>query len=391
METRHDVIVVGGGLVGASCALALGRAGLDTVLVEGQAPCGVPPGEAGWDSRIYAISPGSVRFLEALGVWARLPAERLQAVSAMHIRGDDGRSFLHFSAYEAGVAALAVIVESRELSRALWQALPECPQVVCHCPARPSRLALEADWARLFLDDGTVLAAKLIVGADGARSWVRQQAGLRFRDKDYRQMGVVANFACEKPHGGIARQWFRSDGILAWLPLPGNHLSMVWSTDTAHAAKLLALPPGELAVRVTEVSDAVGTLTCITPAAAFSLHLIQVDTVVAPRLALIGDAAHQVHPLAGQGVNLGFGDAEVLARELSRRGVRDCGEFALLRRYERARKEDVLAMQFVTDALKELFAHPHPMVGVLRNLGLSATQRAGFLKQALVRHALGTT
>ena len=384
------MIIVGGGLVGSSCALALGQMGLDTVLVEGQVPPALSQGEGEWDSRIYALSPGSVRFLEELGVWARLPSARLQAVSAMHIHGDDGKSTLHFSAYEAGVAALAWIVEGRLLQQALWQALRECSRVVCHRPAKPAGLMFEADWAQLVLDDGRALAAKLIVGADGARSWVRQQAGLRFCDKDYHQLGVVANFACEKPHGGIARQWFRSDGILAWLPLPGNHLSMVWSTDTAHAAALLALPPEELGARVGQVSDAVGSLACITPPAAFPLHLIQVDRVVAPRLALIGDAAHQVHPLAGQGVNLGFGDAEVLARELSCRGQRDLGELALLRRYERARKEDVLAMQFVTDGLKELFAHPHPLVGALRNLGLSLTQRAGFLKQALVRHALGS-
>lgn len=383
-----DVIVVGGGLVGAACALALDAAGLSVALVEGQAPKPLPE-DAGWDTRIYAVSPGSARFLGRLGVWSRLDPARLAPVSAMHVRGDDGRSLITFSAYEAGVAELAFIVESVRLEHALAGALA-ASRVRMFRPATPASMTLGPQAAHLALADGQALSAALVVGADGARSWVRAQAGIPFRDKDYRQLGVVANFECEKPHGGIARQWFRQDGILAWLPLPGNRLSMVWSTSVEHARALLSAPAGELAARVEEAGGGLlGRLCLITPAAGFPLHLIQVERVVAPRLALIGDAAHQVHPLAGQGVNLGFGDAEVLARVLAGRGPRDPGDLLLLRRYERARREDVIAMQAVTDGLKELFGHPAALVAAVRNLGLALTERAGPLKRQLVHHALG--
>lgn len=386
MDSRFDVIVVGGGLVGASAALALDRAGLTVALVEGREPA--PPPEEAWDSRIYAVSPASVAFLTELGVWPRLT--RVAPVTAMHIRGDDGRSHLEFSAYEAGVAALAWIVESGRLQQLLWEALVQASRVARFCPAQVAALGMVPDCVRVTLEDGRNLTASLVVGADGARSRVRALGGLDFRDKDYQQLGVVANFACERPHGDVARQWFREDGILAWLPLPGNRISMVWSTPTQHGEALLALSPEELAHRVAQAGgDILGRLAVITPAAGFPLHLIQVSRITAPRLALIGDAAHQVHPLAGQGVNLGFGDARVLAQVLAARGARDCGDPWLLRRYERARKEDVIAMQTVTDGLKELFGRRDPLLGVLRNLGLTLTGHLAPVKQRLVRHALG--
>lgn len=385
----YDVILVGGGLVGTACALALDRAGLRVALVESRPPEPLP--DHGWDTRIYAISPASARFLAGLGVWSRLDASRIQAVTAMHVRGDDGYSALEFSAYEAGVAELAWIVESRLMQDALWQALTQRSGVEVLCPARPVALGLAEEAATLTLEGGRALTAALLVGADGARSWVRRQAGIAIADKDYHQVGVVANFNCERPHGGIARQWFRGDGILAWLPLPGRRLSMVWSTPADHARALLSASPDELGRQVAAAGEGVlGGLELITPAAGFPLHLIQVDRLVAPRLALIGDAAHQVHPLAGQGVNLGFGDAAVLARILAQRGPREPGDVFLLRRYERARKEDIIAMQALTDGLKELFGHPSAVVAALRNLGLSLTGRAGPLKQRLARHALGT-
>lgn len=383
-----DVIVVGGGLVGAAAALALDGLGLRVALVEGEAPGEAP--DTSWDSRIYAVSPGSQRFLEALGVWRAMDAGRLQPVTAMQVVGDDGLSRLEFSAYEAGVGALAWIVESRLMHGALWQALASRSRVQLRVPARLAGLACDADAARVTLESGERLSAALVVGADGARSRVRALAGIGFRDKDYGQLGVVANFACERPHGGIARQWFRRDGILAWLPLPGNRMSMVWSTPTAHAQALLGCDARTLCERVAAAgANALGRLELITPAAGFPLHLIQVDALSAPRLALIGDAAHQVHPLAGQGVNLGFQDAEQLAATLAARGPRDVGDVWLLRRYERARKEDVIAMQAVTDGLKELFGSESGVIAALRNLGLGLTQRLGPVKQRLVRHALG--
>jgi 2-octaprenylphenol hydroxylase len=388
-ETPFDVLIVGAGLVGAACALALQGTGLRIAVVETRAPLPLPEDES-WDSRIYAVSPGSARFLDDLGIWNQLPPSRVQRVDAMHIVGDDGRARLDFNAYDSGLPELAFIVESRSMQGALWQALHGAPEITVVCPADCAGLRVADDHAALSLADRSVLTARLVIGADGAQSWVRKQAGITVRDKDYCQSGVVANFATEKPHYGIARQWFRADGVLAFLPLPGNRISIVWSTDSDHAESLLALPPDDFCAQVEAAGrEELGKLSLVTAPAAFPLHLIRVDHVVAPRVAFIGDAAHQVHPLAGQGVNLGFGDAQALAAVLKERGPRDCGELMLLRRYERSRREQVVAMQTVTDGLKELFGGASTMVGIMRNLGLSLTNRAGWLKQRLIRHALG--
>ena len=207
---------------------------------------------------------------------------------------------------------------------------------------------------------------------------------------DYRQLGVVANFSCEKPHRDTAFQWFRRDGVLALLPLPGNRVSMVWSIAEEAGRGLLAAPDAALAAEVESASSGtLGTLRVITPAAGFPLKLQRVTQFTKPRLALVGDAAHNVHPLAGQGVNLGFRDARVLARVLKERGPQgDCGDYALLRRYERARREDVLAMEVATDGLQKLFNSDAVFLARARNLGLKLVDRQPWLKNFLVHHAV---
>lgn len=383
-----DVAIVGAGLVGSSLALALRDSGLSVALVEARAPQDVPD-DASWDNRIYAISPGSAQFLEQLGIWSALDALRITRVEAMAIYGDDGQARLDFDAYEAGLGQLAFIVESRLLQAALWHALHAAAQVRVYCPAACAALTFEADAARLTLEEGTEIQAQLIVAADGAHSWVRQQAGIAARDKDYKQLGVVANFATALPHQGTAYQWFQPDGVLAYLPLPGNRISIVWSLQEDLAQGLLQLPSADFCARVAEASGMyLGALDLLTPPAAFPLHLIEPERLVQARLALIGDAAHQVHPLAGQGVNLGFGDAQVLAQVLAERGPRDCGDVYLLRRFARARSEEILAMQVVTDGLQGLFNRARPMLGWARNAGLTATNRMRWVKQQLLKHAL---
>jgi len=388
-DPTFDIAIVGAGLVGSSLALALRGTGLSIALIEARAPQPLPT-DASWDNRIYAISPGSANFLEQLGVWVELPAERMARIEAMAIYGDDGHSRLDFSAYEAGLAQLAYIVESRWLQAALWRALKPVNEVTLMCPADCAALTIGVDAAHLSLRDGRQIAAKLIVAADGARSWVREQSGIEARDKDYRQLGVVANFTIELPHQGIAYQWFGREGVLAYLPLPGNQISIVWSLQEDIAQGLLQLPPAELCERVAQASGmGLGKLALMTPPTAFPLHLITPDHLVKSRIALIGDAAHQVHPLAGQGVNLGFADAKILAAVLAERGPRDCGDILLLRRFERARREEILAMQWVTDGLHGLFNQTQPVLGWARNAGLALTNRFTWLKRQLVKHALG--
>jgi ubiquinone biosynthesis UbiH/UbiF/VisC/COQ6 family hydroxylase len=220
---------------------------------------------------------------------------------------------------------------------------------------------------------------------------VRSAAGLDARVHDYGQLGVVANFACERDHGGTAFQWFRGDGVLAFLPLPGARMSMVWSTPEANARELMALAPEALEARAAAAGEArLGRLRLLAPAQGFPLRRVDAEALVAPRVALAGDAAHVVHPLAGQGVNLGFGDAQALADVLvARESFRDCGDLALLRRYARARAEAILAMRAVTDGLVRLFGASGSVPDALRNRGLSLTDRIPVLKNLLVRHALG--
>jgi len=381
---RYQVVIVGAGLVGAAAALALGRQGVRVALVERQPPA--TPTDT-WDTRIYAISPAPQRFLERIGAWQRLDADRIQPVYRMDVTGD-AHGTIRLDAYESGVSHLATILESGRLQHALWQAIEADGNVALHCPAAIESLDRDGASTRLTLANGTTLEADLVVGADGAASRIREWAGQTSTLTPYGQSGVVANFECERPHRGTAFQWFFDSDILAWLPLEGNRMSMVWSTRTAHADELLALDGAALAAKVRAAGhDRLGDLRLLTPAAAFPLRLIRVDAVVAPGVALIGDAAHGVHPLAGQGVNLGFGDAEILVDVLTRRPARSyCGDVRVLQRYARERAEPVRRMQALTHGMHHLFADTR--AGWLRNAGMRIVDHLPPMKAVLVREAM---
>jgi 2-octaprenylphenol hydroxylase len=387
----YDVLIAGAGLVGLALAIALAHTGLSVGIVDRTAVAipELPPEGEGWDARVYAISPGRAAFLRALGAWQGLPLDRIAPVEAMRVHGDAGAR-LNFSAYELGERALAWIVEERSLRSALV-ALARTAGVAIHAPATFDSLSWTADAGVLQLAGGGSLSARLIVGADGVRSWVRDAGGVAAVTKPYGQTAVVANFTCERAHRGRAYQWFLDQGgILAWLPLPGRRISMVWSAPEALAQELLALPGDALAAQVADRGQrALGVLGCITPSAGFPLQRVRLSKVTAHRLALVGDAAHGVHPLAGQGVNLGFGDAEVLAMVLRERGpLVDAGAAMLLDRYARRRAEPVLAMQTVTDALAQLFGVRTPWIRSVRNVGMAAIDRLPHARRLLAQSAL---
>jgi ubiquinone biosynthesis UbiH/UbiF/VisC/COQ6 family hydroxylase len=364
---QRDLIVVGGGPVGASLARA--ARGLEVTLVAHERPA-APPRE-GFDARVYALSPGNVAFLQGLGAW---PQERVVPVHAMRIFGDAPGAELAFDAYEAGVPALAWIVEDSRLQQALWRDL----EVV---EAGIKRIDVGGDAATLELAQGPVLSSKLVVGADGANSFVRAQAGIAARERDYGQSALVANFRCEKAHRNVAYQWFQLGAVLALLPLPGDHVSMVWSRPTE---------PSDLAQEVEVASRGVlGQLEPVSAPRSYRLRRLASERMVQPRIALAGDAAHVIHPLAGQGLNLGLQDARALAQVLGEREPsRDAGDLRLLRRYERLRAEPILAMDTMVDTLFRLFGADHAAAGRLRNAGLNLTDRLPVVKNLLMRHAM---
>lgn len=383
---HFDLIIVGGGLAGAALASALRESRLRIALVEARAP----QRAEGWDARIYAVSPANVAFLSAIGVWRHLDAARIAPIRKMRVSGDAGGQ-LDFSAYEVGVPELGCILESSLMACELWEGLKRQANLKLFVGQRPQMLGFDADLAHLGLDDGVQLSAPLLVGADGRDSWVRQRAGLVAHDTHYGEKGVVANFSVERPHRNIAWQWFREDGVLAYLPLPGNVMSMVWSAPDALADELVTLSPEHLARRVAEAGQHVlGDLQVLTPAQAFPLRLMQVPEIVAPRLALVGDAGHGIHPLSGHGINLGFQDAQVLAAQLSSaQPWEDVGRLSFLQKYQRARREEIVLLQATTHQLRTLFAARLPVLPALRNFGLNAVNRMPMLKNSLIRYALG--
>lgn len=381
---KYDLIIVGGGLAGAALAVALRRTQLRIALIETR----LPQYRDGWDQRIYAYSPSNIDFLAELGVWQHLDQSRLQPVAEMEIYGDgDGK--LSFSAYDSGLAELAWIGESGVVHRELWESLKRQHNVSLLCPAQPAELELSAEGVQLMLDDGRALEARLVVGADGRQSWVREAAGIETRVQPYHERGVVANLSCSEAHHATAYQWFREDGILAWLPLPGRRLSVVWSAPDDHADELLALEDEEFCARVAAVGNhRWGDFALLTPRAAFPLAFMRVDTTVKERVALVGDAAHAIHPLSGHGINLGFQDAKCLADVLSATpGWRDIGEYSVLRAYARARAEEPFLLQYLTHGLNRLFHQRHPLLAQLRNTGMNLTNHLPVLSNVLARYA----
>ena len=395
---HSDVCIVGNGAIAKTAALGFAQAGHSvTVLMPPSGPPqGAAPaaGERPWDVRVYALNHTAHELLAALKVWDALDLERVAPVDAMAVNGDgkDAGS-LGFDAFGAHAGTLAWIVEDSNLNSALDAALKFAHkvQLVQGCAVR---LACGPDGAAIELEDGRRLDAKLVVGADGRDSWVRGQCDIGIDYRAYHQRAIVTNFSCEKPHHGVAHQWFTcADGIIALLPLPGKRVSLVWSAPETLAAQLMDESMGELAIRLGEYADEpLGTLKPLQPelVKAVPLALVRPHALTAPHVALIGDAAHAVHPLAGHGMNLGFGDIKDLLRVIGEREAhRAIGDERVLARYARARKEDVLLMQLATDGLERLFGANLEPLRIARNVGLNLLDKLPFVKRRLMAHALG--
>lgn len=393
MPSQEKICVIGNGAVGKAAALAFAQAGLDVTLLAPPARH-AQPDPASWDLRVYALNHTAHALLSSLRVWQALDASRVAPVDTMDVTGDGtGAGRLLFDAWGARTDALAWIVEDRNISQALDAALRFAPGLrTVHGSA--TRLRQLSDRAVVELEGGDTIEAALVVGADGAESWVRGQCDIGLDYRSYGQLAVVSNFECEKPHGGVACQWFTSaEGIVALLPLPGQRVSLVWSAPELLAQQLLAMPVSQLAEKVCAVSgQRFGHLRPVQPemARAFPLRLVRPHAIVAPRVALVGDAAHVVHPLAGHGMNLGFADVEALVRTVAgREAHRDAGDERVLARYGRERREDILKMQLATDGLERLFGSELEPLRLLRNAGLNLVNRLPFVKRALISQAMG--
>ena len=385
-----DLIIVGGGMVGAALGCALGEAGFSVTVLERREPQRVWPDDE-VDLRVSALTRASQRILENLGAWERMAELRISPYTDMEVWDAAGSGRIHFSAAEIGEPNLGHIVENRVTQLALWERLEKLPNVSLRFPAGVSQLLLEQGPA-LRLADGELMRAGLIVAADGRDSQIRAMAGIGTKGWDYDQHAIVATVSPELHHGFTARQRFMKTGPLAFLPIDDGRCSIVWSTSPEQAGELMALDEEAFCAALTQASERMlGEVTAVGPRGVFPLRLGHAETYIKPGLALIGDAAHAIHPLAGQGVNLGFLDAAALAETLieARKAGREIGSQSTLRRYERARKGGNMAMLAAMDAFKRTFSNEILPLRLARNLGLSLADNAGPLKGMLVRRALG--
>ncbi|MHB8309990.1 MAG: FAD-dependent oxidoreductase [Metallibacterium sp.] len=390
--SRHmaaHIIVIGAGMVGAAAALALARQGYTVQLLDA-APPPAPPGPE-LDLRVVALAPSSARLLATLGVWPLVQSERVAAYRAMHVGDAASGAAIDFDASLLDAQCLGWIVENRLLQWALWQALLQAG-VALRGATQAVGHAVDADGARVDLADGDSLRARLLLAADGRDSPLRQAAGIGVRGRDYGQRAVVAHLRSARPHAHTAWQRFLPGGPLALLPLADGRVSLVWSLPEAEAARMLALDEEDFAQAVGVASDfRLGPLQLRSTRAAFALRLALAERFDAPRLALLGDAAHAVHPLAGQGVNLGLRDVQELCDLLgaARREGRDPGAATLLARYARRRRSSDARDAYSFDALARLFALQAAPVMIARGLGMRALQVMPALKRKLAQHAAG--
>ena len=387
-----DIIVVGAGLVGLAAAITFAQQGKSVVLIDAKKTEIEKPDftkKQRWDPRIYALTPATENWLKALGVWQRVDAARVNDIHAMHLWNDDATSPLILADSDANLLKLGVIVENFNLMHALRAMLDAASGAVLKTASCKS-IKNSAQHICLTLDDDRQISAKLLVAADGAHSFVRQRMNITTKHKDFNQTAIVANFLAEKSHHNVARQWFASHETLALLPLPEKHVSTVWSLSTERAAELLLFTPQQLleVVRIRS-NDCLGELELVGEVHSFPLGQATAAQLIAERVVLVGDAAHQIHPMAGQGVNLGFRDVIEVQKLLAKaHALQDIGEFTFLRQYERARKADVAGMKGLTSSLDALFANEQNLVKKLTNFGMQQLNRQSLMKKILIQQAV---
>ncbi len=398
---QYDVVIVGAGIAGSALAAALAGDGISVALVEARplVPADLPTetGTAHFDPRVSALTPRSIAFLDELGAWSDIAAYRCCPYRHMTVWDADGTATIEFDAGEVDAASLGTIVENRAITNSLLSRVDVASGINVLAPASLAACEPAAQGGvMLTLEDGSRLDAGLLVAADGALSRVRELMNFRTREWDYGHQAIVTTVALEQSHQDTAWQCFMPTGPLALLPLPStaesHFCSIVWSQQDAAAEELLALDDSAFCAALGEASEhRLGQVLATGTRHTFPLRQRHAVDYVMPGIALVGDAAHTIHPLAGQGINLGLSDVAVLAREIRSAvdGGLAPGELSVLKRYQRQRKGENLAMMAAMDGFKRLFEQRAPAIRWLRNAGLRGVGRLAPIKQQLMRQAMG--
>ena len=391
MNHKYAVIVVGGGIVGATAACALAQAGIDVALLDARNPDREWPVET-VDIRVSALTRASQNILQAVGVWEDMAQRGVGAYDHMHVWDADSAGILHFDAADTEFPELGHIVENRVTVAALWDKLETLESASIICPARVADIQISADNAYVLLDNGQQLEAEVLIAADGRDSALRQMAGIQTTGWEYKQDGLVATVSTEKSHQFTAWQRFLPEGPLAFLPLKDGQCSIVWTLSHQTAQEYVALPEQDFLQRLQQASDGVlGKMLAVGPRGAFPLRFQYANKYTADHFVLIGDAAHAMHPLAGQGANAGLLDAAAIAELIikAEQAGRPIGSQKLLRQYERWRKGDNLAMMTSMDVINKLYTVQNEGFRQLRGSGMSWVNHSAWLKNYFNRYAMG--
>ncbi|RAT78116.1 FAD-dependent 2-octaprenylphenol hydroxylase [Lonsdalea populi] len=387
-----DVVITGGGMVGLALACGLQGCGLRIAVLEKQ-PVNAPDFQQGQAPRVSAINAASEQLLRKLGVWETIAAQRISPYNKMSVWDRDSFGSISFNGEETGFSHLGHIIENDVIQQSLWRHAERARDVTLIAPAALKQVAWGENEAFITLEDGSMLTARLVVGADGAHSWLRQHADIPLTFWDYGHHALVANIRTQRPHDSVARQVFHGDGMLAFLPLSDPHLcSIVWSLPPERAQTMLEAPAETFNSQLAAEFDMrLGLCELESERQRFPLTARYARNFAAHRLVLIGDAAHTIHPLAGQGVNLGFMDVAELIAELKRLQSqgKDIGQYLHLRRYERRRKHSAAVMLASMQGFRDLFAGSHPAKKLLRDVGLKLADTLPGIKPTLVRQAMG--
>jgi len=393
MDKHYDIIIVGGGMVGASlaCGLAEEAEALSIAIIDANEP-NLEWDKDSYDMRVSAITRASQTLFKNIDVWDKIVEQRVSPYQDMFVWDAEGKGQVHFDSADMGEADLGHIIENRVIIKALHQRISEVSNIDLLCPKQIKNISFQDDKTELQLQDKTSLSAKLVVGADGTRSWVRQQADIAVKGWDFDQAALVTTVKTEKYHQDTAWQRFLKTGPLAFLPLTDGYSSIVWSTSPDEAKRLTEISEDDFAIELEHAFESkLGKIESVATRAVFPLRLFETLNYVKPRLALVGDAAHTIHPLAGQGVNLGLADVSSLITVIveALNDKKDIGSLKVLRRYERWRRADNRSMLVAMDSIKRLFGSELSVVKDIRSLGLNLTDRITPLKNILMQQAMG--